>query len=136
MNDRKKLLMFLGLEVAVLCVVISSFKLIAEKFVAGMIGGVLFVSLGLFVCLQCIRSKRLKVSATMVMGLIHLFVTSLPMFLTRLLNSSGDFSEVKILGIPGPAFHGVSSSVYLLFMIATVFDLIRIWRADRSAIAH
>jgi hypothetical protein len=126
--DRKKLMIFLALEIVVLATVIMIFRLVPEKFVAGMVGGICFVSLGIGIGFQCRRSVRLRWSATFLAAMMHLFLTSLPLMLTRMMNYGTDFSEIRVLGLSGPTFHSFSSAVYMILILATVFDLIRLWK--------
>ncbi|MES2855157.1 MAG: hypothetical protein V4692_04810 [Bdellovibrionota bacterium] len=131
MSDLKRLLRFLVFEGVVFVSVLLAFRVIEEKLIAGMIGGVLFVSLGMYVCWHCRKSDWLKSSPTFFAGLAHLFLTSLPMIVARLLNPGVDFKEVKILGLPGPMFHGFSSTVFLILVAATAIDLFRVYRASQ-----
>jgi hypothetical protein len=67
------------------------------------------------------------------LGLIHLFVLSLPMMITRLLTVGAEFSDVKIFGIiPGPAFHHLSEGFYLVLVVGTVVDRIRYRAMERQ----
>ena len=116
-------------ELVVIGLVVGAFKLIPERLVAGAVAGTIFVLLGLFI----VRSgwkDRTKRTASFWMGCVHLFGSSLPLMITRLLNSSGSFEQVDVLGLPGPVFHRVSTTIYLVMMAATVWDLVRAGKAQ------
>ncbi|HVK60275.1 MAG TPA: hypothetical protein VM432_01945, partial [Bdellovibrionales bacterium] len=81
---------------------------------------------------QCWCSSWLRKSPTFYASLAHLFLTSLPLTITRFANYSLDFGDVRILGLPGPVFHGLSSAVYLVLILSTIFDLVRSYRLAKA----
>jgi hypothetical protein len=65
--------------------------------------------------------------------LVHVFGVSFPMLITRALNADRAFESVFILGMPGPVFHQLSSTVFSILMLATLIDLWRVWQGDLKA---
>lgn len=119
----------LVLELIVIAIVTTIFRLIADRAVAGVIAGTVFVLLGLFIVRGGWRD-RAKRTASYWMGCVHLFGSALPLMITRLLNWSTGFEHVNVLGLPGPVFHRVSTTIYMIMLIATVWDLVRASRAQ------
>lgn len=114
-------------ELTVIAAVATIFRLITERLIAGALAGTLFVALGLWIVISGVRSKTLRRSATFIMGCVHLFAIALPMVITRFMNAALAFADVRILGLPGPVFHQLSTGVYALMIVATVGDAI-FWR--------
>ena len=102
---------------------------IENRLIAGMIAGAIFVALGIFILLVGMRFHSFRKTATYWAGCLHLFGSALPLLVTRLFNYSKGFEDILVLGLPGPVFHRVSTLIFLGLMIATTFDLIRVWRA-------
>ena len=73
-----------------------------------------------------------KIPGISIFILISCFVISIPMFIIRLYNYDIEFSEIQILGLAGPIFHRVSTTVFSALMIATVVDWLRCLWAARS----
>lgn len=116
---------FFILEIVVILLVITTFKLVPTRIMAGAIAGSFFVVLGAWIFFSGLRDRQVLKSASFVMGTIHLFVVALPMMITRFLNASSAFTDIQILGLPGPLFHRLSTAVYFALMMATIFDWIR-----------
>lgn len=123
--------LFVG-EILVILLVVATFRSIEERIVAGAVAGTLFVVLGVWICGRALRSPRYRRTPTFVVGLIHLFGSALPLMVTRFANSAALFEDVRVLGLPGPVFHRVSSFIYLALLLATLVDWIRFARAERS----
>ena len=103
-----------------------SFKLIADRGLASMVAGSMFVALGVTILTLGLRDRGFRKTFTFWLGLIHLFVISLPMLGTRIATFGADFQSVMILGfIPGPTFHGMSEMFYVALVIGTVIDRVR-----------
>jgi hypothetical protein len=124
---------FLIAEILVIFAVSVIFKLVPDKLVAGAVAGTIFVLIGIWIVTSGFRNSFVRKSPTFVLGCVHLFVVALPMMITRLMNYAAKFEDVRILGMPGPMFHHLSTVVYFLMMIATAFDWWRAWRLDKAA---
>lgn len=117
------------LEVLTVLVVPLIFKFIENRTQAGFIAGSVFVFLGAFVVTGGLRGAQILRSPTFAVGCVHLFIVSLPLLITRALNYETSFEDLFILGVPGPLFHRLSTGLFVVLFVATVFDL---WRAVRS----
>lgn len=122
---RRNFIYFLAAELIVIGLVLLIFRFIEPRILAGATAGSVFVALGLYIFVSGVRNVEVRRSLTFVVGSIHLFVVALPLMITRFLNSSLVFEDVRVLGLPGPVFHQVSSYVYLALIVATVIDIIR-----------
>lgn len=122
---RRHYIYVLAAELAVICLVLLIFRFIEPRILAGAIAGSVFVVLGLYIFVSGIRRAEARKSLSFIVGSIHLFVVALPLMITRLLNSSLVFEDVRVLGLPGPVFHQVSSYIYLALIIATLIDIFR-----------
>lgn len=120
-------------EVVVIFMVIAVFRLIESRLIAGAVAGTVFIALGVFVLTPGLRNREYRRSKTFVAGCLHLFLSALPLFVTRLLNAATDFQNVSVLGMPGPIFHRVSTGIYVLLLIATILDWIQSRKKDRVA---
>lgn len=119
----------LGIEVLVAGAAPVIFTTIENRLVAGMVAGAVFTALGVFIFVVGLQVRRFRGMPTFWMGCWHLFLSSIPLLVTRLLNAQGSFEDTRILGMPGPVFHNYSTAVYFIMMAATAFDLVRSRRA-------
>ncbi len=124
---------FLLFELAVIPTVVLIFKSVSDRIVAGAMAGTVFVAIGAWIFISGLRDVKIRRSPTFVMACVHLFGVALPMMITRLLNQSIAFQEVKIWGLPGPAFHSLSTGVYFVLLAATLLDAVRHWRKSAAA---
>jgi hypothetical protein len=104
------------------------FTTIESRLLAGMLAGAIFVALGIFIVMIGVQNRVFRRTPTFWAGCLHLFGSALPLLITRLMNVSKGFEDVRVLGLPGPVFHRISTGVFAVLMIATAFDLIRSWR--------
>jgi hypothetical protein len=123
---------FLIIQLIAIAIAGLSFKLIDSRLLAGAVAGFYFVTSGLFMVLRAWRWGDKWASAMWYPLLIHVFVISIPMVIARFLQARLGFEEVRIWGLPGPVFHRLSSSVFMLLLLATVFDWIRVYRRTRK----
>jgi hypothetical protein len=117
-------------EVLAMLLVTAIFRVITPKSSAAMVAGSVFVFLGLAILVLGLRVPQFRSSLTFKVGLIHLFLTSLPMLILRAIHIQEDFKDVRILGLPGPAFHHLSEIIYLVLLLVTAFEK---WRAMRNS---
>jgi hypothetical protein len=129
----RDLILFLGLELLAIAVAGLSFTLIESRLIAGFTAGAYFLSFGLFVLWKIARSGKLWRMLMTYPLLVHVFGVSFPMLITRALNADRAFESVFILGMPGPVFHQLSSTVFSILMLATLIDLWRVWQGDLKA---
>jgi hypothetical protein len=95
----------------------------------------MFVSFGVFIVVIGAQVKAFRRTPTFWAGCLHLFGSALPLIVTRMMNFSKGFEDVRVLGLPGPVFHQVSTGIFGILMIATFFDLVRSWRRGRTSIS-
>ncbi|RYZ76369.1 MAG: hypothetical protein EOP05_05215 [Proteobacteria bacterium] len=117
------------LELLVIGIVTTIFKFIPDRMTAGAIAGTIFVLLGVYI-VRGGWKEREKRTASYYAGCLHLFLSSLPLMITRLLNQSAGFEQVNVLGLPGPIFHRVSTTIYMILLIATIWDFVRASKAQ------
>lgn len=125
--------LFLGLEVLAIVWAGVLFSVLESKLLAGGLAGSYFVISGLFMLWLASRWSARWASLTWYLLFAQVFLVSLPMLLTRFLHSDIPFTDVRILGLSGPAFHQLSSVVFGALMLATVADLARsVWASRRG----
>jgi hypothetical protein len=125
---RRTYLAFLAGEIFTIVFAIMIFRSIENRIFAGAIAGSVFSLLGLWIVVTGLRRREMLRTGTFIAASIHLFAVALPMMITRLMNQALEFKDVLIWGLPGPVFHQLSTAVYMLLLLATVYDLWRNWR--------
>lgn len=127
-----KILSFVfGFEIAAMGVAYLSFKMIEDRGLASIVAGSMFVALGVTILTLGLKDRAFRKTFTFWLGLIHLFVISLPMMGTRIATFGADFQSIKILGlVPGPDFHRMSEMFYIVLVIGTVVDRV-MFRAEQ-----
>jgi hypothetical protein len=129
----KELTLFLGLQLLAIAVAGLAFSMIESRLVAGAVAGSYFVFSGLYMVLRTSRYAGKWHLIYWYPLLVHVFVISIPMVVTRFLNAGRPFEEVHILGLEGPVFHRLSTSVFSLLILGTLIDIARLKRTERSA---
>ena len=119
----RKFRWLMGAELGSVVGVTLLFRLVEPKVVAALWAGALFVALGATIVLIGTRSREFRRTWTFRAGVLHLFATAIPLFITRLFTYGTEFRAVTIFGISGPVFHRLSEGVYLLLIAGTGFDL-------------
>jgi hypothetical protein len=130
--NRRDSVTFLILEVLAIVWAGLVFNIFESKLVAGLMAGAYFVGFGLYVLWRILRWPNRWQSFTLYPLLVHLFVISIPMMIMRFAQTQLAFEDVQIWGLPGPVFHRLSTTVFLVLMIATAIDLGRSWKITRS----
>lgn len=125
--------LFLILELLAIAVAGLSFALIESRLVAGFTAGAYFLGFGLFVLWKIARSGKMWRTLMTYPLLVHVFGISFPMLITRALTADRAFESVFILGLPGPVFHRLSTTVFSILILATLTDLWRAKQGDRKA---
>lgn len=119
-------------EIVTIGLVVSLFRMIDDRFRAGIFAGALFVALGIRIVFRGLRDRSFRRSATFWGGCAHLFLSALPLLITRTMYSQESFTNVTIFGMSGPVFHQFSTGIYFAMMLGTAFD---IFRTSRKATA-
>jgi len=123
MLKAKNYIVFMFLEILTVPVVILLFKFLEPKKIAAAIAGTLFVSLGFYIYSTSFKAKK---SLTLYASFAHLFFLSMPMLIKRLVYWKSDFDEILFYGIPGPQFHKLSETFFIILFSASLIDLVRI----------
>ncbi len=129
---------FFSGELVAIVVAITSFTMIPERILAGVIAGSVFSALGLWIVASGFWGqwhREVRTSWTFWLGSVHLFGVALPMMITRLLNHSLEFKDVLIWGLPGPVFHRLSTVIYSLLLLATAVDFVLTFRRKDKKVA-
>lgn len=129
----KELTLFLGLQLLAIAVAGLSFSLIESRLVAGAVAGSYFITSGLFMILRTLRYSGKWRLVYWYPLLVHVFVISIPMVVTRILKSDQVFENVRILGLEAPVFHRLSTTVFSILILGTMIDIFRSWRKQESA---
>jgi hypothetical protein len=122
---RKDFFIFLGLEAIAIVWAGAVFALLSSRLIAGALASSYFLGFGSFILWRLWRGGRAVQWLTLYPALVHVFVITLPMMITRFLNWDQPFEQVRILGLEGPVFHSLSTWVFTALMIATAIDAFR-----------
>jgi hypothetical protein len=129
--NKRDLIVFLVLQLIAIVVAGASFKIFESRVVAGAVAGSYFVASGLYMVRRVWRwFDRWQALMTYPL-LVHVFVISIPLLVIRMSNTGVEFSDLKIFGVPGPVFHQISTTIFMIMMIATVVDLVRVLMRKR-----
>ncbi len=124
----RQLILFLILQLLAIAVAGLSFSLIESRLIAGGVAGSYFLLSGLYMLAVIFgRGKAWAMCMTYPL-LAHVFVISLPMLITRFSNADKKFEDVHILGLEGPTFHRLSTTIFTILIVGTLIDLFRVWR--------
>lgn len=127
---RRDVISFLVLELLAVAIAGLSFAMIESRLIAGFTAGSYFLGSGLYMIFRIVQTGSLWKMLMTYPLFVHVFAISLPMMVTRALSADQAFESVLILGMPGPVFHKLSTTVFSVLMLATAIDLIRVWRGD------
>jgi len=128
---RRDLEWCLGLQVFAIVWAGTLFNVLPSRFLAGLLAGLYFIGSGILMLVWLRRWPRPWLSLTQYALLVHVFLISIPMVVTRLIHMNEDFASVHIYGLPGPEFHRLSTGVFSVLMGATVIDWVRCLWASR-----
>lgn len=129
----RELTIFLGLQLVAIAVAGLSFSLINNRLIAGAVAGSYFITSGLYMILRTSRYAGKWHLLYWYPLLVHVFVISIPMVVIRFLNSDKAFENIKILGLEGPVFHRLSTTIFSLLILGTIIDIARLWRTRSQA---
>lgn len=125
---------FLILVLWIPCVILL-FKIIPEKRVAALFAGAGFLVLPILFLINEFRQKQ----QTGRFSKLHVFicgefllVSSLPIFLLRILNWDADFSQLSVMGIEANLLHRFSNTNYMLLLASAAYLAFTAWRNEKS----
>lgn len=134
---RRDFAIFLGLELVAVAWAGLSFRLIADRRIAGLCAGLYFVLSAAWMLFWLGRRARAWRTFTFYPLVVHLVGVSIPMLGVRLWNWDQAFGEIHIWGLEGPQFHRLSTTVFGILIAATVADLFRRKpKAVKNSTAH
>src|SRR5690606_34976149 len=105
--------------------VIAIFKLIADRQVAALCAGSLFVLVPLLMMIAEYRAQKLQNWVWLLCALQFWVFFALPIFGMRILNWGTAFNELSFLGISGPTMHELSNKSFMVMLIATAWFLVK-----------
>jgi hypothetical protein len=112
----------LAFEICAVVSVYLIFSYIENRLTAALLASQIFITLGLWIFFLGMSREEFRKSLTFKVGLVHLFIISLPMFIARIFSLGGNWSQAHVWGIPGPVFHHIAEGVYLILIFATLTD--------------
>ncbi|MGZ3723768.1 MAG: hypothetical protein ACXVA9_12585 [Bdellovibrionales bacterium] len=130
---RRDLLIFLAIELFAIVWAGTMFTLLESKLIAGALAGGYFVVSGIIMLGMANHWPEKWKSITWYVLFVHVFVISLPMLMSRFAQMALSFEDVRILGLSGPVFHQISTTVFSVLIGGTILDWLRSWWAARNA---
>lgn len=127
MSTKNRYLVYLGYFLLTIPLVILIFKAIEPKKLASLFAATLFISCSLLVFWGEYKNKSKK-SLTLWTAIGFLVLFSAPMLIQRVLHYDLDFSEINFGPISGPDFHKYSNYGFMLLVVFSLVDYIRIKR--------
>jgi hypothetical protein len=122
MKRPRDLFLFLILEVLSVLVAAGAFALIPSKIVAAGVAGGYFFLFSAFMLFRMLRWPKWWEAWTFYPTAIFLFGCSIPMLWERFTHLEMEFKELRILGIPGPEFHQMATSMLGLLFLVTLAE--------------
>lgn len=115
--------------------VMALFKVIAEKKLAALFTGAGFLILpALFLYSEFVQRRQTgrysKLHAFISME--FLLLSSLPIFLLRVLNWNADFSTLSVMGIEANFLHRFSNTNYMILLASSSYLAFTAWRNEKS----
>ncbi len=97
------------------------FRFGLDPRVAGLIAGLVFVTVGIYGVIVGWRDRRNSPITVAVgaLAFIHVVGVALPMLGFRLLKWDEPFERIAVWGMTGPAFHTISTRLYGFWMFVT-----------------
>lgn len=122
---RQELQLFLGLQIAAIVWGLLVFNLSESRFLAGLLAGGFFIVSAIFMLNKARRWPNWQHSLCFYALWINLFGIMVPMVAFRIAQSGLGFENVRIFGLSGPQFHGLSGIGFSILILATIVDWLR-----------
>lgn len=119
----KKYVVFFALQILVIIAVTLVFKIIEDRKIASIIASLCFIGSSLYYVIIEYKDGVWKYSSVFISSILFLMAVALPMLISRILQWDVEFSQVVVLGIPGPLFHRISNGFYIAMMLTTLWSL-------------
>lgn len=127
----KNIKYFLPVLVEILQVpfIIIMFKVIENRQLAGVLGGIFFLIIGFGLISHFYKMLYTKsLSIWVLMG--HLFIFVIPIFVARVSFWGTPFEDIVFMGIKPSLLHDISEKYYVLVLWAGIYDCMRITRHE------
>jgi hypothetical protein len=112
--------------------VIFLFRLIADRKIAALIAGTLFLIGPVLVLYFEMRAKCLLRSFSSWGACVFLLFSALPIFGLRILNWNEPFENLTLLGIPAPELHKISNIVFFAMLATFAADSFLALRKEKT----
>ena len=122
-SELRQLFLFLLAEILVGANAGITFSVVESRYAAAVWTGFCFLALGLALVFWSYRHKRWFLFG---FAIVHTFVMSLPIWITRVLTRSDEPLEF-ILGMPGPSVHRAASALYTFLIVITILEIAAIY---------
>lgn len=130
--NRRDLILFLILQIVAIAWAGLVFRIFDSRLIAGFMAGLYFVGSGVYMLWRVGRWSDRVYSVTFYPLAVHVLLISVPMMVVRLAQTQSAFEDILIWGMPGPVFHRISTTVFMILIIATVIDLVRVSRSKKA----
>lgn len=122
---KKELISFIFIDFLVIAAILFLFFYF-EKRTAGLIGGVLFLTQGLYFVVRISKWEKMTSTATFYGVMAHLFLATVPVVILRLSHFSTPFSQIELGIITGPGLHKFAETIYLILILSHIVDLVKL----------
>lgn len=123
--SRRQIALILAVELMVVVSVLVVFRVVQPRSLAALLASFEFISVGVLINVFALRWPKFYRSFCFWAAQFHLFFSSIPLLVFRVLYFNTGFDQVQIFGIPGPQFHFLAEKMYAILIFATVADLLR-----------
>lgn len=128
---KRDLQIFLGLQMVAALNAVAAFKLIELRWQAGIVAGSIFVLVGIWMVFKTLKWPQKTKMLSFYTVRVHTWLFALPMLITRLRYIGHDFNEFNFFGVPAAQYHRAAEAVFLMMLVSTIIDWIRVVRWGR-----
>lgn len=122
----KTFLKILIIQVITIPLIVVLFKTLQNNKVSGLIAGCIFFVISLFFLKRLIYNTVYLKTFSFYGILFHLLFAVVPLMAVRLFYLNEDFSNLIVFGIKADSFHKISESIYMIMVLCTALDLLRV----------
>jgi hypothetical protein len=119
---RNRFRVYLLIHVLLIFAVTLCFRLIADRKLAALVAGSLFLITPTYVAVREARLGKPWLRPSFWGALIFLLVSALPIFCLRIFNWQESFENLSLFGFSGPQLHQMSNSIFLLMLMTFFAD--------------
>lgn len=118
--SRYRIYMLIHALIAV--IVILLFKMIEERKVAALMAGSLFIVGPAYVLWKESKMGFALKRTSWWSSLVFLCISSLPIFLLRVIYWNEAFENIQVMGLSGPRMHSMSSYLFIVMLLGFFMD--------------